>query len=112
MKQKTFFAGALMLMFAGATLPSHAADNYAGLLGDPAALAAASRTVIIGLDTEYVNMTHGDVVKFVVGDKTFAWNFNGPARVSVIDLDKIAPPGTLDHPVKVYIRRDPATNGG
>jgi hypothetical protein len=112
MKQKFLFAGTLALILTTATLPSFSADDHANLLGAEAAPSTASRTIVIGPDTAYVNVMHGDIVKFIVGDKTFAWNFNGPARISEIDLNKIAPPGVLNHVVKAYIKRDPATNGG
>lgn len=112
MKQKFLFACVAALILNTVTLSSFAGDNHAGLLGDPAEPSQASRTINIGLDTAYVNVTHGDVVKFVVGDKIFAWNFNGPARIAEIDLNDIAPPDTLNHTVKAYVRRDPATNGG
>ncbi|MDR3481475.1 MAG: CzcE family metal-binding protein [Burkholderiaceae bacterium] len=109
MKMKILIAGAASVMLAAATLPAVAGNN---LLGDRVEPTAASRTVVIGADTAYVNVTGGDVVKFVVGDKTFAWAFNGPSNIGEIDLNKIAPAGALDHAVKVYVARNVTTDGG
>jgi hypothetical protein len=50
-----------------------------------------------------VNVDGGEIVKFVVGDKAFAWHFNGPLGVASFDLRRVAPPGVLDHQVMVYI---------
>ena len=75
------------------------------LLGDPASPAWATRTIAIYPDTRYVNVTGGEVVKFTVGDKSFAWNFNG--RPSSFDLNAVAPPGVMDHKVKAYIAPNP-----
>ena len=111
MKQKFLFACAAALMLTITTLCSCAADNHAKLLGDAVEPSAASKTITIGSDTAYVNVTRGDIVKFVVGDKTFGWHFDGAGTVSEIDLNNIAPPGVLNHVVKVYIKRDPAYNG-
>ena len=53
----------------------------------------------------YVNVTGGEIVRFTVGDKSFAWNFNG--RPSSFDLALVAPPGVLDHKVTAYIAPNP-----
>ena len=79
------------------------------LLGDPASPASASRTIAIYPDTRYVNVTGGEVVKFTVGDKSFAWNFNG--RPTSFDLNAVAPPGVMDHKVKAYIAPNPLYGG-
>lgn len=77
------------------------------LLGDPAPLSAATRTIVITPDTKWVNVTGGDIVKFVVGDKTFAWNFNVAQTISSFDLNQVAPPGTLNRKVEAYVALDP-----
>ena len=79
------------------------------LLGDPALPASASRTIAIYPDTRYVNVTGGEVVKFTVGDKSFAWNFNG--RPGSFDLNAVAPPGVMDHRVKAYVAENPLFSG-
>lgn len=83
-----------------------------GLLGDPAPVAAATRTIVIAPDTRWVNVTGGDIVKFVAGNKTFAWNFDVGAGTSSFDLNRVAPPGMLDHKVTAYVAPDPRYIGG
>ena len=80
------------------------------LLGDPAVATAMTRTIVITPATPYVNVKGGEVVKFVVGDQTFAWNFNGV--VESFDLHRIAPAGVLDHPVIAYVGENPDDMGG
>ena len=76
-------------------------------LGEAAAPPAATRTIVIGPHTRWVNVTGGDIVKFVVGEKTFAWNFDVAEGVSSFDLNRVAPPGTLDHTVVAYVAPNP-----
>lgn len=94
-----------------AILSSCASDGRADLLGDAATGTDASRTISIGPNTAYVNVTDGDIVKFIVDDKIFVWNFDGPSNISEIDLNKVAPPGRLNRVVKAYIDRNPDTDG-
>ena len=75
------------------------------LLGGPTSLAEATRTIAIGPGTKYVNVTGGEIIRFTVGDKAFAWNFNG--RYSSFDLARVAPPGMLDHKVTAYVAPNP-----
>jgi hypothetical protein len=89
-------------------LPTFAVDRVA----TPAVqTASAGRVISIAPDTTSVNVTRGEVVTFVVGAKSFAWNFNEPSTISEIDLEQVAPSGVLDHAVKVYVRRNPLTDG-
>lgn len=81
------------------------------LLGDPAPLTAATRTILIASDTAYVNVTGGEVVKFVVGDKSFAWNFDAEQYLGHFDLSQVAPPGVLDHSVSAYVSPNPLYSG-
>jgi hypothetical protein len=70
--------------------------------------AAADRVVVITEATRYVNVTGGSTVRFVVGDRSFIWNFqNGTAHVVPFDLQQIAPQGVLSHPVKAYVADNP-----
>lgn len=77
------------------------------LLGDPAPISAATRTIVITPHTKYVNVTGGDTVKFVVGDKSFAWNFDAGEYAPAFDLNLTAPPGVLDHTVIAYVAPNP-----
>jgi hypothetical protein len=82
------------------------------LLGDPAPPAAATRTIVITPETKWVNVTGGEIVKFVAGDKIFAWNFDGGRQISNFELNRVAPPGTLNHRVVAYVAPDPRYIGG
>jgi hypothetical protein len=82
------------------------------LMGDPAVVTAATRTIVIAPDTTYVNVTGGEIIKFVVGDKSFAWNFDGADYLDKFDLNQTAPPGMLDHSVIAYVAANPLYSGG
>lgn len=88
---------------------AHAEEVPTKLLGDAASAAQASRTIVIGPDTRYVNVKQGEVVRFVAGTQEFAFNFDG-ANVSSFDLRRVAPDGVLDHGVTAYVA--PAPDGG
>ena len=94
------------------TLAGCASTGPADLsLGTPAEGRSYDRKVQIGVNTKYVNVDDGEVVKFVVrepdgADKSFTWHFD-TARETVGDLSKLAPTGVLDRPVKVYVGANP-----
>ena len=98
-------------LIAVAALLAVSASAFAGgltklaLLGDPVADSAATRTIVIKPDTKYVNVTGGETVKFVVGDKSFAWNFDGSSSVSSFDLNRTT--AMLDHKVVAYVALNP-----
>lgn len=84
----------------------------ASFLGDPAPPEAATETIVIHPDTRWVNVTGGDTVRFVVGDKAFAWVFNVATGVEAFDLARVAPPGILNRRVDAYVAPDPRYIGG
>jgi hypothetical protein len=90
-----------VLAFAAAATGAHAIDLDIKLLGDPVPVAAAGRTIVIMPETRWANVEEGEAVKFVVNGREFAFYFNG--QVGDFDLQKIAPAGALDHPVRVYM---------
>jgi hypothetical protein len=112
MKQKLLVKTGIASLLLVTTLPLFAATPRIDLLGDPASPSAATRTIVIKPDTRYVNVTGGDIVKFVSGDKTFAWNFDGGENVGSFALNEIAPPGTLDHRIMAYVTPNPRYMGG
>ena len=77
------------------------------LLGETAPATAANRTITIAPDTRYVNVQGGQTVRFNVGEKTFTWDFDGPNTVWAFDLNKVTPPGLLDHTVTAYVSPNP-----
>jgi hypothetical protein len=79
----------------------------ADLLGTPVPPSAATRTVSLTADTRYVNVTGGDVVRFVGGGQEFGWSFDTSPIVHTFSLNQVAPAGFLDHEVRVYVAPDP-----
>ncbi len=106
MDGKLFFSAIIALTVSACTMTGPPIARV-DLLGDPVPLTAASRTIVIDPATKYVNVTGGETVKFVVGDKAFAWNFDTQAFVSPFDLSLAAPPGVLDHKVIAYVAPKP-----
>lgn len=91
-----------------ASQAAFAADNkYVRLFGDPATDAYATRTIVITPETRYINAEGGEVIRFVVGDRSFAWSFNVARTVKAFDLNDVAPPGLLQNKVRAYVSEDP-----
>jgi hypothetical protein len=77
-------------------------------LGSAAPATAAERTITINADTKYINVTGGTTVRFVVGDQSFTWSFQtGGTHIVPFDLGLLAPAGTLNHRVVVYVADNP-----
>ena len=113
MKKKSIFLGIFSILFAMATINAMATTNDdTSLYGASADAVYANRTIVIGPGTTYVNVTGGEIIKFVANGKTFTWNFDGLENLSFIALNEIAPSGLLDHTVKAYIARNPLYQGG
>jgi hypothetical protein len=106
----------LVSAFLGFTLSLSALSSMAAsridLLGETAPAAEADRTITIGPDTTYVNVEGGQIVKFDVGGKSFTWDFDGPENVFSFDLNRVTPPGLLDHMVTAYVSPNPIYLGG
>lgn len=66
------------------------------------------QVIVITDATRHLNVTGGSTVRFVVGERSFSWNFqNGSAHVVPFDLQQIAPSGLLTHRVVVYVSDNP-----
>ena len=103
----TFAASVAFSLLAGCDSTGPANLN----LGTPAEGRFYDRKVLIGVNTKFVNVDDGQVVKFVVdepdgADKSFIWHFD-VGRETVGDLSKLAPIGVLGRPVKVYVGPNP-----
>src|SRR5258708_36551860 len=88
------------LALSAASLSAFALTN-ADLYGEAASPAAAERTIVIGANTRFVNVNHGEIVKFVANGREFAWDFDGVPQA--FDLKQVPPPGAIDHTGRVYI---------
>lgn len=73
---------------------------------------AAEKTIEILPETRWVNVTGGEHIRFVIGDRAFGWAFNVAIGVSSFDLRQVAPPGILNRPVIAYVTPDPKYIGG
>jgi hypothetical protein len=104
MKAKSLIPAVVALTLSLSALSSMAAPSR-NLLGDPSTPMAASRSITITPDTKYVNVEGGQTVQFDEGGRTFTWNFDGPAES--FDLNRVAPPGVLDHAVTAYVSTNP-----
>lgn len=82
------------------------------LLGDTAPVTAATRVIEVFPQTRSVNVIGGEIIRFDVGLKSFAWNFNGPVDLTSFDLQTVAPPGILDHSLMAYVQPNPLYIGG
>lgn len=107
MKHRLLVASVFALALSGAGLGGAAAAVRTDLLGAPAPLSAATRTIVVEPGTRWVNVTGGEVVKFVVGDRAFAWSFDGIDTAGSFDLNQIAPRGLLTQPVQTYMAPNP-----
>ncbi|MDO9420193.1 MAG: CzcE family metal-binding protein [Herminiimonas sp.] len=81
------------------------------LLGNPAPSNAATRTIVITPETKWVNVEGGEIINFVVGDKSFGWDFFVGSTVSSFDLSRVAPPGVLNRRIEAYVSPDPKYRG-
>ena len=97
-----------VLALSAASLSAFALTN-ADRYGEAAGPADADRTIVIDANTRSVNVNHGEVVKFVANGQEFTWDFDGLPQS--FDLKQVAPQGTIDHNVRVYIATT-LTDGG
>src|SRR5882672_315183 len=104
MKTKLLVSAIAVLTLSAAALSAGAATMRTDLLGEPAQASAAVRTLVINGNTKYVNVKHGELIRFVENGREFAWNFDGVAQPQPFDLAQVAPAGILDHSVKVYVQ--------
>lgn len=81
------------------------------LLGAPAPVTAAVRTIVITPQTKWVNVEGGEIVRFVVGNQSFAWNFIGWG-IDSFELNRVAPPGLLPQKITAYVSPDPRYQNG
>lgn len=96
-------AGSALMAPAMAAPAYMSSMNSMNSMGSPAS--ASSATVMMQIDpaTSHVNVDDGTTVNFGVGNNAFAWHFDVPSNVFIIDLNRIAPPNVLDHQVRVYV---------
>jgi hypothetical protein len=91
---------------------STAAVARTDLLGEPAQQPSAERTVVTAAygrtieitgGTKWVNVNHGEVIRFVSNGREFTWYFDGVSQPQPFDMTQIAPAGFVESGVKVYV---------
>ncbi len=98
---RLFVPAVAALTLLAASLPVTASVTEADMLGKPAQVSDAQRTISIDPKTRWITVERGEVVKFVANGQEFAWDFNG--MYSSFDLNRVAPSGVLDRSLKVYV---------
>lgn len=96
---------------AATALTFAAAFASAGDYGTAVAPANAERHVVITSSTPWVNVNNGDTVEFQSGGTSFTWHFDTLREEDTFDLSKIAPAGSIDHKVTVYVAANPLYRG-
>jgi hypothetical protein len=107
-------AACCMLMLA-ATAQAESASQYRSRFGAYAEGGRYDREIVVGANVHWINVVSGQVIRFVVLDAagasaTFIWNFDTWGD-RVADLNRLAPAGMLQRPIKVYIANDPRYGG-
>lgn len=65
----------------------------------------SGRTVVIGTNTRYVNVMHGETVTIRNGDQSICWNFDGISTAFM--LSKILPASPGEKTIEVYVAPEP-----
>ena len=100
---RTIAAPAVLLLVALLGMPHRAAADAPDFLyGSPIPADQAHRAIALGPGTRWVNVVQGETVRFVLAGGSFGWRFDGPGSRPV-DLQRVAPPGLLTHPVTAYV---------
>ena len=95
----------LLATVAGCTSMRNQGD-HTDLWGSPAPAEAATTTIVITPQTRFVNLIGGNIVRFVVGDKSFTWSFDGAYFPAAIDISKVSN-GLLQRPFIAYVEANP-----
>jgi hypothetical protein len=105
MKIRTAFFALLAVAGAAPILAQAAcSDTFANgtcIHGEPANSTAAARTVDLST-TRQISAAYGETIKFVDGDKSFAWTFDGLGEHAV-PLSRIAPSDIKAGSATVYV---------
>jgi hypothetical protein len=72
---------------------------------------SVTRTIYIGPATTHVNVTQDDVVRFISREREFTFSFHSD-HLRSFNLQHVAPPGMLEHPVTAYVARGSGLSGG
>jgi len=105
MQAKKLILPLCALALSSFSLMAGAADLPLRLLGEAVPVSAASRVVVVTPDTNYIRITGGETVEFVVGKSKFAWTFDGPE--GPFDLKQILPAGAKPQDIHGFVEPNP-----
>jgi hypothetical protein len=97
---KLFMPAVASVALSVASLSALAMTN-ADYYGQEASPTAAMRTITVGPNTRAVNVQRGEIAKIVVNGHEMVWDFDG--TLPSFDLRQIAPEGTIEQKLPVYI---------
>lgn len=111
--QKLTAIAALSITAAGFSMTAQAGGMpqsvsvTAANFGSPETPDAATRTVTLTAATKAVNVSNGDTVKFVDGERSFTWHFDTRRDSASLSLAAIAPGDSMLQNVRVYVASNP-----
>jgi len=105
-------AAALVHLFATTACgPAAAAVGTDTLLGEAVPNGApVDKVVRIDAKTRWINAIGNESVKFLLDDREFSWHF--PGNRAAVNLREIAPAGSIDRDLYIYLQRDPLYSSG
>ena len=93
------------ILASSAALAIHTVQPFGNQVAD----SVVARTIELDSNTKSVNIEQGETVKFVFGNKSFAWNFN-TLSTTPFKMAKIAPLNPSIKDVQIYVSRNPIYN--
>ncbi len=87
-------------------------DQAAVVSGASTNASATMRTIALTPGMPSIDVTSGETVRFVSGERAFAWQFQVSPNVATFALNQIAPPGWLSHTIPVYVAPNPLYGSG
>ena len=110
-KTTGILAGAVLAaLISGAAYPAVQVGQDTLLGESVSAESMIDKVVRIDAGTRWVNAVQNETVKFIVGGTTFAWRF--PSERFAVNLKDIAPAGTVDRDIYVYLAPDSRYSSG
>jgi hypothetical protein len=100
--------------FVAALMMSLGAVNAAAQVADPFGVSAdnvmPNREIAVNASTKYINVSQGEVVKFVSQQQSFTWKFDTFGR-QPFALSEIAPKGFDGANAMIYLSTNPLYRG-
>ena len=98
-------AGATVALAIACALSLGQAQSADFRLGTAIEAAQAERSIMIRPDTRWANVKQGESVRFISGQYSFGWKFDG--TLSAVDLSAVAPADFVGRPFMVYVTPTP-----